>query len=204
MRSFLRATAIALIVSVASVSAQAQGVVKLGYVNTQALMDAAPGRAAADSALQKTGENFRAQLAKLQDSAQGILTKYQKEEAKLTQAAKDKYEKDLQALQTEIQAKQLQFQKQFTDRQNELYAPLTDLVKKVLDDIRTEEGYAMIFRNDADIGTIVSADKNLDLTEKVLSRLRATPAVKVKAEEPKKGAPTAPAGVTPPRRPPTQ
>src|SRR6185295_5911157 len=108
--------------------------------------------------------------------------KYQKDEAKLPQAAKDKIEKDLQSLQTDIQAKQLQFQKQFNDRQNEVYAPLTDLVKKVIEDIRVEEGYALIIRNDADLGVVVAGDKNLDLTDKIISRLRATPAVKVKAE----------------------
>jgi len=204
MRSILRATVIALLVPLAAGMAQAP-ILKIGYVNTQALMDAAPGRASADSALQRTGEGFKAQLTKLQDSAQAILTKYQKEEPKLTQAAKDKIEKDLQSLQTEIQAKQLQFQKQFSDRQNELYAPLTDVVKKVLEDIRSEEGYALILRNDADLGVVVAGDKNLDLTEKVISRLRATAAVRVKAEETKKPAANAPAGVTkPPIRPPTQ
>jgi len=204
MRSILRATVIALLVPLAAGVAQAPAQ-KIGYVNTQALMDAAPGRAAADSALQKTGEGYRAQLSKLQDSAQAILTKYQKEEPKLTQAVKDKYEKDLQSLQTDIQAKQLQFQKQFSDRQNELYAPLTDVVKKVLEDIRVEEGYALIVRNDAESPTVVAGDKNLDLTEKVISRLRATAAVKVKAEDTKKPAANAPAGVTkPPIRPPTQ
>src|SRR5207342_162321 len=136
MRSILRATVIALLVSAVSGAAQAQSApLKIAYVNTQALMDVAPGRAAADSALQKTGEGFRAQLTKLQDSAQALLTKYQKEEPKLTAAAKDKYEKDLAAIQTDLQAKNLQFQKAFEDRRNELYAPLTDAVKKALDDI---------------------------------------------------------------------
>ena len=203
MRPILRATVIALLVSVVSGAAQAQSApIKIAYVNTQALMEAAPGRAAADSALQKTGEGFRAQLTKLQDSAQAMLAKYQKEEPKATQAVKDKYEKDLAAIQTELQGKQLQFQQQFTARQNELMAPLTDVVKKVLDDMLAEGGYSIIFRNDADAPIIVAADKNLDITDKVLSKLRATAPVKVKASEAK--APTAPAGVVRPTRPPAQ
>jgi outer membrane protein len=201
MRSILRATAIALLVSVVSGAAQAQSApLKFAYVNTQALMDVAPGRAAADSALQKTGEGFRAQLTKLQDSAQALLTKYQKEEPKLTAAAKDKYEKDLASIQTDLQAKNLQFQQQFEAKRNELYAPLTDAVKKALDDIRTEEGYAAIFANDPQTSVIVSADKNLDITDKVSSRLRATPALKAKASD-TKASPTAPAGVVKPKPP---
>ena len=60
-------------------------------------------------------------------------------------------------------------------------APITDLVKKVLDDIRVEDGYAMILDNAPGASVIVSADKNLDITDRVVSRLRATPAAKAKA-----------------------
>jgi hypothetical protein len=48
----------------------------------------------------------------------------------------------------------------------------------------------------------VSADKNLDITDKAISRLRATKAPVIPAAT-KGGAPAAPAGVTKPR-PPTQ
>src|SRR3954471_17719947 len=122
MRSIFRAASVALSFTVMSGVAQAQAA-KIGYVNTQALMEAAPGRAAADSALQKTGEGFRAQLTALQDSAQKLLAKYQKDEPKMTPAAKDKAQKDLQTLDTELQAKNTQFQQQFEQRRNELYAP---------------------------------------------------------------------------------
>ena len=63
MRSTFRATTIALILSVVAGVAQAQGgaaPTKVAYVNSQALMDAAPGRAAAESLLAKTGQGFKA------------------------------------------------------------------------------------------------------------------------------------------------
>jgi outer membrane protein len=205
MRSLLRATAIALALPVVSGVAQPQAPTKLGYVNSQTLLEAAPGRASADSALNKLGEGFRAQLTKLQDSAQKMLTDYQKNEPKLTAAQKEKAQKDLQTIDTELQTKQQAFSQQFNARQQELMAPITDLVKKVIDDIKDEGGYAMIFDNAPGASNIVAADKNLDLTDKVVSRLKATPAPKIKAAEPQKGAPNAPAGVTrPPTRPPPQ
>ncbi|HEY9228152.1 MAG TPA: OmpH family outer membrane protein [Gemmatimonadaceae bacterium] len=211
MRSMFRATALGLVFLAVTGAAQAQQAsTKIAYINSQALMDVAPGRAAADSALTKLGEGFRATLAKLQDSAQTMLTNYQKNEPKLTAAAKDKAQKDLTAIETELQTKQQQFQQQFQAKQQELLAPITDAVKQVIDDIRIEGGYAMILDNAPGQSNIVAADKNLDITDKVVSRLRATPAPKVKANEPAKaepakGAPTAPAGVTrPPTRPPTQ
>jgi len=202
MRSMFRATVIALVLSVAAGAAHGQGI-KIAFVNSQALMPAAPGYAAAEATLSKEGEGFRTQLQKMQDSVNAMLTKYQKDEPTLSAAVKDSRQKAIQSLETDLQAKQLQFQQQFAARQNEVMAPVTDAVKKVLDDIREEGGYAMIFDNAPGASNIVSADKNLDITDKVVSRLRATPASTKAAPAPKPGAPSSPAGVTRPK-PPTQ
>ena len=201
MRSMLRATVIALVLSGAASVAYGQGL-KIAFVNSQALLPAAPGYAAAEATLSKEGEGFRTQLQKLQDSVNTMLTKYQKDEPTLTATVKDTRQKAIQTLETDLQAKQLQFQQQFAARQNEVMAPITDAVKKVLDDIREEGGYAMIFDNAPGESNIVSADKNLDITDRVISRLRATPAgVKAAPAAAKPGAPSSPAGVTRPKPP---
>ena len=205
MRSILRTTTFALMGLGLAGVAQAQASFKIAFVNSQALMEAAPGRAAATDLLTKEGQGYQTQLQKMQDSINGLLTKYQKEEPTLSAAAKETKQKAIQGLETEFQAKQLQFQKAFDDRTKEVMAPITDAVKKVIDDIRTEDGYAIILDNAPGAGNIVSADKNLDITDRVVSRLRATPPGKVAAPAAKAGAPPAPAGVTrPPTRPPTQ
>jgi outer membrane protein len=204
MRSMLRATVIALVLSSVANVAHGQAL-KIAFVNSQALMPAAPGYAAAESTLSKEGEGFRTQLQKMQDSVNKLLSDYQKAEPTLSAATKDSRQKAIQSLETDLQAKQLQFQQQFQARQNEVMAPITDAVKKVLDDIREEGGYAMILDNAPGASNIVSADKNLDITDKVVSRLRATPtsAVKAAPAAAKPGAPSSPAGVTRPK-PPTQ
>jgi len=203
MSSNVRATAIALASTVLSSVAQAQGTAcsKIGYVNPQALMESAPGRLAAESLLTKEGQTYQAQLQKMQDSLNGLLQKYQKEEPTLTAAAKDSRQKTLQAMETDLQQKNSQFQQQFDARKNEVMAPITDVVKKVLDDIREEGCYAMIIMSEPGQSVIASADKNLDLTDKAVSRLRATKAPAVPTT--KAGAPSAPAGVTRPK-PPTE
>jgi outer membrane protein len=188
MRFPLRATLFALVLSGVAGIAQAQSsapgaTIKIAFVNTQSLMEAAPGRAAAESLLSKEGEGYRTQLQKMQDSLQSMVTKFQ-------------------SYQTEMQAANLKFQQQFAARQSEVMAPVTDAVKKVIDDIRVEDGYSMILANDPQTSTIVSADKNLDITDRVVSRLRATakPALPAAAAA-KPGAPNAPAGVTRPKPP---
>ena len=207
MRSIFCATTFALLVSGVGGVAVAQTSIKIAFVNSQTLMEAAPGRAAATDLLTKEGQGYQTQLQKMQDSINGLLTKYQKDEPTMSAAAKDTKQKAIQALETEFQAQQLKFQKQFDDRTKEVMAPITDQVKKVIDDIRVEDGYAIILDNAPGAGNIVSADKNLDITDRVVSRLKATPAVKVAAPAATKpGAPASPAGVTgrPPVKPPTQ
>lgn len=204
MRSMLRATMLALVLSGVAGVAQAQssassGSTKIAFVNTQALMEAAPGRAAAESLLTKEGEGYRTNLQKMQDSLQAMLTKFQKDEPTLAAAAKQKRQDAIQSYQTELQATNLKFQQQFAARQSEVMAPITDAVKKVIDDIRTEDGYAIILANDPGQSVIVSADKNLDITDRVVSRLRAT--AKPALPTTKAGAPSAPAGVTRPKPP---
>ncbi len=205
MRSMLRATTLALVVTGLAGIAQAQssapsGVsTKVAFVNTQALMEAAPGRAAAESLLAKEGEGYRTQLQKMQDSLQSMLTKFQKDEPTLAAAAKQKRQDAMQSYQTEMQAQNMKFQQQFAARQSEVMAPVTDAVKKVIDDIRTEDGYSLIIANDPGQSVIVSADKNLDITDRVVSRLRATAKPTIPAAKP--GAPNAPAGVTRPKPP---
>jgi outer membrane protein len=204
MRSIFRATVFALLLPLVSGVARAQQApVKIAYVNTAALMDAAPGRLAADSLLKREGDALTASLQKLQDSVNAMLTKYQKDEPTLSATAKDTRQKAIQSLETDLQAKNLKAQQQMQQRQNEVTAPMIDAVKKVLDDIRIEDGYTVIFANDPGSSTIVSADKNLDITDRVVSRLRATKAAVAGPAAAKPGAPVAPAGVVKPK-PPTQ
>jgi outer membrane protein len=209
MRSISRATTLALLISGFAAGAGAQqGPIKIAFVNSQALMEAAPGRAAAAEMLNKEGQGYSAQLQKMQDSINGLYAKYQKDEPTLSATQKEAKQKVIRDLETSFQAKQLEFQKAFDDHTKEVMAPITDQVKKVIDDIRVEDGYTIILDNAPGAGNIVSADKNLDITDRVVSRLRATPAAKAAAPTTpttKPGAPASPAGVgKPPAKPPTQ
>jgi len=210
MRSISRATTLALLISgFAGVAGAQQATIKIAYVNSAALMEAAPGRAAATDLLNKEGQGYQVQLQKMQDSINGMYSKYQKDEPTMSAAAKEAKQKSIRDLEQAFQAKQLEFQKAFDDRTKEVMAPITDQVKKVIDDIRVEDGYAIILDNAPGAGNIVAADKNLDITDRVVSRLRATPAAKLAtpatAPATKPGAPAAPAGVgKPPVKPPTK
>lgn len=210
MRPTIRAMTFApLLCLMAAAAVRAQACTKIAYVNTQVLMEAAPGRIAAESLLNKMGDGFKAALAREQDSAQKLLVAYQKGATTMSAAAKDKAEKDLNAIEQDLQAKNQTYQQQFDAKRQEVLAPINDLVKSVLDGLLTEGCYAMILDNAPGASVIVAADKNLDITDKAVSRLRAQPAPKINASSTTttapKGAPAAPAGVTgKPPKPPTR
>jgi len=201
MRTTLRAAVVAQLLATVAGSAIAQtqptsaATVKIGYVNTAALMDAAPGKRAADSAYQKESVVFAAQQQTWTDSLRKMYTAYQAESPKLTDAQKQAREKKLNDLQAELGQKNDAGVQRMQNRQNELVAPLMEIVKKAIDDIRVEDGFAIIFSGDAN-SPIVSADKNLDLTERVVNRLKTMSA---KATTPNS---MAPAALT--KKPPTQ
>src|SRR5438128_680560 len=88
MRFLIRAGSMALTLGGLAVPARAQAPAastpfKIAYVNTEALMAAAPGRVTLDSTLQREAEAFRAQLKKLQDSLNALVLDFQKKEATL-------------------------------------------------------------------------------------------------------------------------
>jgi outer membrane protein len=126
----------------------------------------------------------------MSDSLNTMFASYQKQEAGLSATQKEAKQKSMRDLQQQLQDRQQQLAQQAQQRQNELMAPIMEQVKKVLDDIRTEDGYSMIITGDPNL--ILSYDKNLDITDRVVARLKT-----VASTPPKPGAPvSAPAGVT--------
>lgn len=201
MRLILRAAPVALaLAAVFSATAQAQQAsFKIAYVNTAALLESAPGRAEAEATFQRETDTFRQQLKTLSDSLNTVIGAYQKAEPALSAAQKTTRQKSIQEMEQRFQERQNQLQQQAQQRQNELMAPIMEQVKTVLDQIRTEDGYAMIIANDPGQSVIVSADKNLDITDRVVARLKTLSAPKPTAP----GAAPAPSGVTRPK-PPTE
>lgn len=200
MRSFLRAASATLaaltLTATLGHTARAQqpaGGFRIAFVNMGALLENAPGRVQAESTFARETRGYEDQLKKMSDSLNTMIATYQKQETSLTAAQKEAKQKALRDFQGQLQEKNQQLQQQAQQRQNELMAPIMEQVKKVLDDIRTEDGYAMIITGDPNL--ILSYDKNLDITDRVVARLRTVAATPTQV--PKPGAPvSSPAGVT--------
>lgn len=195
--------ALALLAGATGVAHAQSAAGKIAYINTDAVLQAAPGRAEAESTFQREAEGYRGQLQKLSDSIQTMITSYQKAEPTLTAAQKDTRTKAIRALQEQAQSTQQDLQQKAAQRENELMAPIMERVKKVLDDIRQEDGYSLIIAGDPSL--ILSADKNLDITDRVVARLKtlsASAPARPTTAPTTTGAPvSAPSGATRPKPP---
>ena len=95
---------------------------------------------------------------------------------------------------------------QMQKRQGDLVQPIMAQVREVLDAIQKEDGYTFIFDVGTQVGVIVAADKSLDITDRVIARLKPVPVTASKGDSTKvpAGAKPVPAGITKPIKPPAE
>jgi outer membrane protein len=200
MRVLRRAVPLALtLVALVSSGAAAQSSQRIAYVRGSVLLDQAPGRAEAEAQFQKETAPLGEQIKRMSDSLDAMVAAYQKVQATMTPTARDARQKELQAKNAEYQRRTADLRQKADQRQGELVQPILDKVKSALEEARVEGGYAFILNSDEG-SSIVAMDKNLDLTDKVLAKLRASGGT---ATRPASTAPaTTPSGVVRPQTPP--
>jgi outer membrane protein len=200
-----RATKLALVISAASAApALAQGAQKIAYVDSKVILSRAPGRQQAEDTFNKEMEASRTQVQKMGDSLQTMIADYQKVQTTLAANVREQREAAIRKKQEDYQTRAGALDQQMQQRQMELVKPIMDQIRKVLDDIRQEDGDAFILDAGSDAGVIVAADRNLDITEKVISRLKPVTAAAPGAAKPDSakapvGPRSTPAGVTRPK-----
>ena len=202
-----RATRLALVLSaVSAVPAFAQGAPtsappKIAYIDSKVVLSRAPGRQQAEDTFNKEMEASRTQVQKMGDSLQTMIADYQKSQATLAATVREQREAAIRKKQEDYQSRAGALDQQMQQRQMELVKPIMDQIRKVLDEIRQEDGYAFILDAGSEAGVIVAADRNLDITEKVIARLKPVTASAAKPDSAKSpaGPRPAPAGVTRPK-----
>ena len=201
MRVMFRATPVALAL-VAALSGRATAQQKIAYIQSSILLEQAPGRAAAESLFTRESVPVQAQIKRMSDSLQAMVAAFEKRAPTLTAAQRDVQGKDIQGKEASYQARARELEAKQNQRQNELVQPILDRIKLAIEDVRVEGGYSFIFN--ADQGSpIVALDKNLNITDRVLAKLRSASGATAVAPKPATGAPApAPSGVTRPVIPP--
>lgn len=205
MRVLFRAAVAALVlVAAPSGRSSAQVAQRLAYIRSSALLEQAPGRAEAEAQFDKETGAYRDEIKRMSDSLNAMVSAFDKASATLSASARATRTTELQTRQAEYQRRTQALEQRAQQRQAELVQPIYDRVKLAIEDVRVEGGYSFVFNNDQG-SPIMAADKNLDITDRVIAKLRSAPAPTSRpaTTAPAPGAPTAaPAGVTRPATPP--
>ena len=202
MRVMFRAIPVALVL-VAALSGRASAQQKNAYIQSSILLEQAPGRAAAESLFSKESLPYQEQMKRMSDSLQAMVAAFEKRAPSLAAAARDAQAKEIQTKEASYQARARDLEAKQNARQSELVQPILDRIKMAIEDVRIEGGYSFIFNADGQGSPLVALDKNLNITDRVLAKLRANAGAPVGAAKPATGAPApAPSGVTRPVTPP--
>ncbi|CAN5849752.1 OmpH family outer membrane protein [soil metagenome] len=152
----------------------AQTTTKVGYIDTRRVIQEAPGASDAQAVLEREFQGFQATMQAMQDSLQTMMADYQQRSLVMSAEAKQRREQEIVQKQQIFEQRGQELQAQAGRRQQELMEPIMTRVEQVISEVRQAEGFAIVF--DVASEAIVSADPALDLTQRVVERLRAGPA----------------------------
>ncbi|MEJ2202484.1 MAG: OmpH family outer membrane protein [Gemmatimonadota bacterium] len=161
--------ALALVFALAAGTAEAQ-TLKIGYINSQEILDNAPGAAEAQQTFEQEMQGYTAEAQSLQEEITRMQEALQQQQLTLSPEAKRNREQQIQQKAQEAQQRMAQLDQLAQQRRAELVQPVMDRITEVIEAIREEGNYALIL--DVAAGSIISADPALDLTQEVITRLQ--------------------------------
>lgn len=159
--------------TVAPVAAQtAAAPTKIGFVNARAVLAGMPGYAQAESLFVKERDRAQTELTSLRAAFDSSVAEFEQQQAILSPSSRAAKRKDIEDQQQRLEQRTQQLSTEMERKQTELLDPMQRRLTAVIDGIRAEGNYAFIF----DMGTlgpaIISADQTLDITSRVVERLR--------------------------------
>lgn len=169
IRRFIAAFAVVVLFGAAE-TAVAQESSKIGFVSLDRILrDSVPAKAAQT----KLEAEFSKRQKDLQDAnnrLKGSADKFDKDSPVLSESERTRRQRELADLDKDFQRRQREFNEDINQRKNEELATVVDRANKVIRQIAEGEKFDMVFQD------AVYVNPKIDITEKVLKSLNASPA----------------------------
>jgi len=162
--------ALALVFALAAGIAEAQ-TLKIAYINSQEILDKAPGAKEAQTAFETEMQGFTTEAQQLQDELTRMQQQLSQQELTLSPEAKRNRQQQIAQRTQEAQARMAEMDQIAARRRAELVQPVMDKITATIEQMREEGSYSLIL--DVAAGSIIAADPALDLTQEVIRRLTA-------------------------------
>jgi len=153
-------------------SQSASAPVKIAFISSQEILQNTPGYAVAESTYRKELQASQTEYQKLQQQLDSAVNVFDQQSLVLSPAAKAAKQKDLQAMQARVEQRSNELQDHLRQREQELLGPLRTRITSVIQGIRAEMNYSVILDADAAGGFVAAADPALNITARVLQRLK--------------------------------
>ncbi len=168
---------------------------KVALVNSARVMSSIPAYLQAESLFTREVEGYKADITKQRGALDSASNAYAENSTLLNTAAKNAAMKKLQEQNDALQKHMADLQTKADQRQGELVQPIQARVQEVLDGVRAALGCSVVFDVGPNAQTgIASADKTLDITDRVIELLRSSAPAPAKPGD----KPAAPGGIRPP------
>jgi outer membrane protein len=167
-----RLTMAALLLAFGFAGAGAQ--MKIGYINSESIMQVLPEAIDAQKSLDVLVAGWEAELQKMQSEWKRKFDEYDKRKLILTDQVRSDQERQLRELDqsiTEFRNKKFGQGGELFQKQNDVMKPVQNKMFKVLEDIAKEDGYDYVFDRSGEILLLYANEKH-DLTQKVLQRMQ--------------------------------
>lgn len=166
---------ITILILVFSVSAIAQP--RVGYMNPQAVLDNLPEKEAIERQLNRFLDSREAEFEEKSIEFQNNLARFQQEAPELSEEETQRRQQELQQQDQELEQFQMRIQQELEQRQDELLGPVLREMNNIIESIAQDMNLDYVLNQETGQGEMlllyISEDgkKDLDLTEKVLSRM---------------------------------
>jgi outer membrane protein len=142
MKKLFKVALVAVCLLFAGSFAKAQS--KIGYINTNQLMDLLPEMKTLRVQMDAYQKTFSDQLAALSTEYQTKGQDFEAKQATMTDATRTAAQSELQDMQGRITSFRDNAQKQIEAKSNELLKPLTDKVRTAIQAVASEKGYGYV------------------------------------------------------------
>jgi outer membrane protein len=144
--------------------------VKLGHVNSQEILTAMPERATIEKTLSDLQSQWEKELAKMREEYYAKIKEFQDKQATMPESIKQARQSEIADMEQRITTFNQTATTDLQKKQQELFAPVIEKVKKAITEVGTEGNYLYIF--DLSTQTIIyQSPKSNDVTAAVKKKL---------------------------------
>lgn len=156
--------------------APATGPTRIGFVNVGVALKAMPGWAQAESLFVAERNAAGQELQGMQAALDSAGQMFQQQSPMLSPTNRTTRQRELQQQEERLRTRYEEIQQRMGAREQELLSPMQERLTAIIDGLRAELNLGVVFDVGAQAaGMIVSLDRSLDITARVLQRIAQAP-----------------------------